>query len=97
VIVEQGATREVTQNPKHTYTQKLLNSRPQRDVSTPGEGCVVQAHKVSVDYPTRLPGIRGWFRHGRFNAVREVDFDLAPGETDTKVIVERLVKVLKRW
>jgi len=81
VIVEQGTTREVTQNPRHAYTQKLLNSRPQRDVSTPGEGCVVQAHKVSVDYPTRLPGIRGWFKHGRFNAVREVDFDLAPGET----------------
>jgi hypothetical protein len=26
-----------------------------------------------------------------------VDADLAPNETDTKVIVERLVKVLKRW
>ena len=26
-----------------------------------------------------------------------VDADLAPAETDTKVIVERLAKVLKRW
>jgi hypothetical protein len=26
-----------------------------------------------------------------------VDADLAPGETDTKVIVERLAKALKRW
>jgi microcin C transport system ATP-binding protein len=34
-----------------------------------------------VEYPTRLPGIRGWFRKGSFTAVHQVDFDLAPGET----------------
>jgi len=28
---------------------------------------------------------------------KTVDADLAPGETDTKVIVERLAKALKRW
>ena len=28
---------------------------------------------------------------------KAVDADLAPGETDTKVIVEQLAKVLKRW
>lgn len=28
---------------------------------------------------------------------QSVDTDLAPGETDTKLIVERLAKVLKRW
>jgi hypothetical protein len=26
-----------------------------------------------------------------------VDADLAPGETDTKVVVDRLAKALKRW
>ena len=36
---------------------------------------------VRVHYPTRLPGIRGWFKSGRFTAVEAVDFDLAPGET----------------
>ena len=36
---------------------------------------------MKVDYPTRLPGIRGWFRNGRFTAVERVDFELAPGET----------------
>ena len=34
-----------------------------------------------MHYPTRLPGIRGWFKSGRFTAVESVDFDLAPGET----------------
>jgi microcin C transport system ATP-binding protein len=41
----------------------------------------VEAKNVRVHYPTRLPGIRGWFRSGRFTAVESVDFDLAPGET----------------
>ncbi|HYI85590.1 MAG TPA: ATP-binding cassette domain-containing protein, partial [Burkholderiales bacterium] len=34
-----------------------------------------------VNYPTTLPGVRGWFKSGRFTAVESVDFDLAPGET----------------
>ncbi len=81
VIVEQGSTAEVTQRPQHAYTKKLLNSRPERAVSPVGEGCVVSAKRVRVDYPTRLPGIRGWFKKGKFTAVRDIDFDLAPGET----------------
>ena len=81
VIVEQGRTDEVTQRPQHAYTQKLLDSRPQRALSPPGEGCVVSARHVQVDYPTRLSGFKGWFRHGKFTAVRAVDFELAPGET----------------
>jgi microcin C transport system ATP-binding protein len=81
VIVEQGATANVTQRPQHAYTQKLLNSRPQRAVSAPGEGRVVSAKDVQVDFPKRLPGFKGWFKKGVFTAVRAVDFELAPGET----------------
>jgi hypothetical protein len=29
--------------------------------------------------------------------LQTVDAGLAPGETDTKVVVERLAKALKRW
>src|SRR6185503_1502114 len=57
------------------------NSRPSRDVGPAAPGRVVHAKAVHVHYPTRLPGIRGWFRSGRFTAVESVDFDLAPGET----------------
>lgn len=81
VIVEQGITAEVTQRPQHAYTKKLLNSRPERAVSPVGEGRVVSAKRVQVDYPVRLPGFQGWFKKGKFTAVRDVDFDLAPGET----------------
>jgi len=81
VMVEQGPTAQVTERPQHPYTQKLVNSRPVRDVGPPGAGRVVEARGIRVEYPTRLPGIRGWFRSGRFTAVEGVDFDLAPGET----------------
>ena len=81
VLVEQGTTAQVIQRPQHPYTQKLVNSRPTRDVAAPGNGEVVKVRQVHVHYPTRLPGIRGWFRSGRFTAVESVDFDLAPGET----------------
>ncbi|MGH8691644.1 MAG: ATP-binding cassette domain-containing protein, partial [Burkholderiales bacterium] len=81
VLVEQGPTAQVIGRPRHPYTQKLVNSRPVRDVGNPGSGNLVSAQGVSVRYPTRLPGIRGWFRSGRFTAVESVDFDLAPGET----------------
>jgi microcin C transport system ATP-binding protein len=80
-IVEQGATVEVMQRPAHEYTKKLIDSRPERCVGVPGGGHVLEAHGVRVDYATRLPGVRGWFRKGRFTAVKRADFDLAPGET----------------
>jgi len=81
VLVEQGTTAQVIGRPQHPYTQKLVNSRPARDVAPPAAGRVVHAKAVHVHYPTRLPGFRGWFRSGRFTAVESVDFDLAPGET----------------
>lgn len=81
VIVEQGATSSLMREPQHPYTQKLLASRPQRMVSTSGEGIAVSAKQVQVDYPKSLPGFKGWFKTGVFTAVREVDFELAPGET----------------
>ncbi len=81
VLVEQGPTAQVIGRPQHPYTRKLVNSRPDRDVGSPGAGTVVSARQVQVHYPTRLPGFRGWFTSGRFAAVESVDFDLAPGET----------------
>ena len=81
VLVEQGTTAQVIGRPQHPYTQKLVNSRPAREVGQPGRGSVVTAKKLRVHYPTRLPGIRGWFKSGRFTAVESVDFELAPGET----------------
>ncbi len=81
VLVEQGPTEQVTRQPRHPYTQKLVASRPERNVAPPGTGRIVEARNIEVNYPTPLPGIRGWFRKGSFTAVSEVDFELAPGET----------------
>ncbi|HUQ73485.1 MAG TPA: dipeptide ABC transporter ATP-binding protein [Burkholderiales bacterium] len=81
VMVEQGLTADVIQRPQHPYTQKLVNSRPDRVVAQPGSGHIIEAREVYVHYPTPLPGIRGWFKSGRFTAVHDVGFDLAPGET----------------
>jgi len=81
VLVEQGRTAEVIGRPQHPYTQKLVNSRPAREIGVPGEGRVVEARNVHVHYETHKPGINGWFTSGRFTAVQSVDFDLAPGET----------------
>jgi microcin C transport system ATP-binding protein len=81
VLVEQGPTAQVIGRPQHPYTQKLVNSRPSREVAAPSPGIVVSAKRLHVHYPTRLPGIKGWFKSGRFTAVESVDFDLAPGET----------------
>jgi microcin C transport system ATP-binding protein len=81
VLVEQGSTAQVIGSPQHPYTQKLVNSRPGRDIGAPATGRIVEARQVHVHYPTRLSGVRGWFKSGRFIAVESVDFDLAPGET----------------
>ena len=81
ILVEQGATAQIIGRPQHPYTQKLVNSRPSREVGRAGAGKIVSARRVRVTYPTSLPGFRGWFRSGRFVAVESVDFTLAPGET----------------
>jgi microcin C transport system ATP-binding protein len=81
VLVEQGPTAQVIGRPQHPYTQKLVNSRPARDVGAPGTGTVVKAKQVYVHYETHKPGVGGWFQAGQFTAVKAVDFDLAPGET----------------
>src|SRR5687767_3221599 len=81
LIVEQGETADVMERPTHPYTQKLINSRPEREAQPPGTGQVVQARGVHVHYATQLPGIRGWFKSGRFTAVKRADFELAAGET----------------
>jgi len=80
-IIEQGTARELYARPRHPYTQRLVNSRPARDVDAPGSGTLVRAKDVHVHYPTQAPGLRGWFKAGRYTAVQSVDFDLAPGET----------------
>ena len=90
-LVEQGEVSAVFAAPQHAYTRKLLGSRPQRHLPESAEAVdatgfapqapLLQAKALTVAYPTPLPGIQGWFKRGRFEAVRAVDFQLQPGRT----------------
>jgi microcin C transport system ATP-binding protein len=85
VLVEQGTVAEVFAKPQHSYTRRLIDSKPARDLQevalASGSEPIVQARKLKVSYPTPLPGVRGWFRHGQFVAVSDVTFDLSAGQT----------------
>ncbi len=84
-LVEQGTVAEVFANPRDPYTRKLIDSRPERDVAEApppgGPAPVMRASGLQVSYPVHLPGVRGWFRKGRFVAVRDAAFSIQPGRT----------------
>ncbi|MFT3857110.1 MAG: dipeptide ABC transporter ATP-binding protein [Aquabacterium sp.] len=86
VLVEVGTVAEVFANPQHPYTRKLLDSRPVRDVievsaDAKAQPAVIQAHDVKVTYPVPLKGLQGWFKSGRFVAVKQARFELRQGHT----------------
>ena len=82
-VVEQGPVHQVLSHPQHPYTQRLVDSLPTRDVAPVPDPSVqaLRARQVEVAYDQPLPGLRGWFKRGRFVAVQGVDLDLAQGET----------------
>jgi microcin C transport system ATP-binding protein len=84
-IVEQGPVAEVFAQPQHSYTRRLIDSVPVRDVveapADSGTQPVLQAKHLRVSYPTPLPGLRGWFKRGEFVAVHDAALRIAPGQT----------------
>ena len=84
-IVEHGAVNNVFANPQHTYTKKLMDSKPTRDVeAAPANSAgapVMQASNLRVSYPVSLPGFKGWFKTGEFVAVQSASFAIAAGQT----------------
>ncbi len=78
-LVEQGETREVFAHPRHPYTVKLINSRPQRAVEpVPADAPILAAARdVSVDFVST----KGWFGKETFRAVRHATLELKRGET----------------
>ena len=84
VLVEVGPVTEVFARPQHPYTRKLLESRPTRDTGYEPKApspVQVEGQGVVVSYKVPQPGVRGWFRSGRFDAVRGADFQLKAGHT----------------
>ncbi|HWX11228.1 MAG TPA: dipeptide ABC transporter ATP-binding protein [Trinickia sp.] len=83
VLVETGPVERIFAEPRHPYTRHLIESRPRRAVHpvSPHAPTLLEARDVSVTYRTRLPGIGGWFRAGRFAAVSGVSLTVRQGET----------------
>ncbi|MBC8745900.1 microcin C transport system ATP-binding protein [Paraburkholderia sp. WC7.3g] len=83
VLVETGTVEQVFEAPRHPYTQRLLASRPQREVVPvlPISPVLLEARDVSVDFRTKLSGLRGWLGAGRFRAVDDANVSVRQGET----------------
>ena len=78
-VVEQGETATVFGAPRHTYTQKLLASRPERVVQpVPADSPVlVRGDAVGVSFEFS----QGWFGKRQFQAVKGATLQLQRGET----------------
>ncbi|CAD6534636.1 putative ABC transporter ATP-binding protein YejF [Paraburkholderia sabiae] len=83
VLVESGPVETLFESPQHPYTQRLLQSRPERAVVPvlPIAPVLLDARDVSVDFRTKLPGFSGWFRSGHFRAVADATVSVRQGET----------------
>ncbi|OUL94151.1 ABC transporter ATP-binding protein [Paraburkholderia hospita] len=83
VLVESGPVDTLFASPQHPYTQRLLQSRPERTVVPvlPIAPVLIDARDVCVDFRTKLSGMAGWFRSGRFRAVDDATVSVRQGET----------------
>ncbi|WP_321947736.1 ABC transporter ATP-binding protein [Burkholderia cenocepacia] len=82
-LVESGPVERIFTAPEHPYTQRLLNSRPQRAVTPvmPIAPVVLDARHVSVQFARKRPGFAGWFGTVPVTAVADVSVSVRQGET----------------
>ncbi|MFM0044379.1 dipeptide ABC transporter ATP-binding protein [Paraburkholderia sediminicola] len=83
VLVETNTTEALFSNPQHPYTQRLLDSEPQRAVEPvePGARRLLEVQGLAVDYSTSAKGWRSMFGRSTFRAVHDVDLSVRRGET----------------
>ncbi|HQN13981.1 MAG TPA: dipeptide ABC transporter ATP-binding protein [Quisquiliibacterium sp.] len=78
-VLEIGDTARVFEAPQHDYTRRLIDSRPKRQL-TPVDAAaprLLAGRGIGCRFEQR----RGWFRRAGFDAVVDVDLDVARGET----------------
>lgn len=80
-IVEQAATQQLFNHPKHEYTQHLLSAEPERIIHqvSPGDKSLISGNDIKVYFPIT----RGFFKRkiDEVKAVDQVDLLLKQGET----------------
>lgn len=82
-LVEVADTETLFNNPQHAYTQKLLNSSPQRHIHAlrGDEVTLLAARNLRVEYKKVRPGFRARFRPEALAAVDNAWVNLRQGET----------------
>lgn len=84
-IVETGTTEEIFENPKHTYTKRLLNALPRLDEKKKPKRPSLRAHEIEEGKPLLdVKSLKQHFPVGKGNVLKAVDnisFFIKPGET----------------
>jgi microcin C transport system ATP-binding protein len=82
-LVESGTVDTVFARPQHAYTQRLIQSKPTRNVvdARPDAAPALTAQGLEVVYPVPRAGVRGWFSPGSFVAATGIDLNLRCGQT----------------
>ena len=78
-IVENGNTADVFDNPKHAYTQKLLNAEPKpKTIINHKEDPLIKIENLDVFY--NMPRT-SFFKSNRFHAVKDTSIDIYKNTT----------------
>ena len=78
-IVENGNTADVFDNPKHAYTQKLLNAEPKpKTIINHKEDPLIKIENLDVFY--NMPRT-SFFKRNRFHAVKDTSIDIYKNTT----------------
>jgi len=84
-IVETGTTEEIFDNPKHSYTKKLLNALPRLDEKKKPKRDPLRTIGIEKGKPLlEVKSLKQHFDVGKGNIVKAVDdinFHIKPGET----------------
>jgi microcin C transport system ATP-binding protein len=82
-LVESGSAASLFVAPQHSYTRKLLDSAPVRELDPVPEQAptLLSTKKLRVEYSKPATSVRGWFRKNRFVALSAADVTLRAGET----------------
>ena len=79
IIVEQGVTSNVFNNPSHDYTKRLLDAEPKpKEMSTINKTPIIQVDKLNVYY--NIPSVN-IFKKSTFHAVKDVSFKIFENTT----------------